>query len=62
VKMHGTPVYKPAPSKKRVFVTIEGPDWTYIGVRMWTGRSVAGIRRAAKEAYPGHHLQFGRWF
>lgn len=58
----GTPLYKPAPERKRVFVTIEGQDGAYLGLKLWTGWTVAGIRRAAKEAYPGCHLQFGAWF
>lgn len=64
--MMGTPLYRAATPRKRVFVTIERRNsdgsYTYVGLKLWTGRTIAGIKRAAKRAYPDCYLQFGRWF
>jgi hypothetical protein len=60
--------YAPSPSSPLlhpeqrcyVIVTIER-DGEYVGLKRWSSRrGFAAIRRAAKAAYPGCQLQFGR--
>src|SRR3989304_5123651 len=50
--LRGTPIWKPAPEKKRVFVTIEPRDGSSVQIRLWRGWAVTNIRRAAHETYP----------
>ena len=49
---------RPSHSTYRMVVTVEWPDGR-VEFKRWRGGSVKGIKRAAREAYQGAHLQFG---
>jgi len=55
----GTPVYGPR-TYKRMMVLIENPDKGTEEYRWWRGSSAKAIRDAAKRAYPGCKLRFGK--
>jgi hypothetical protein len=57
----GVPMYDRAEEKKRVIITVEWPDGR-VEFRLWRGWRVRHIREAARAAYHGAYLQFGRWF
>ena len=58
---YGVPLYRRAEEPKRVLVTVEC-EGKPPRIKKWRGKTVAGIRRAAKKAYPGCRLRFGVWF
>jgi len=57
----GHPMYRRAPEKKRVWVTIDYPDGTS-AFRLWRGGRVRHIRAAAQAKYPDCKLGFGAWW
>ena len=59
--LRGTPMYKRAAEKKRMFVYAEYGDGTYL-FHLWSGWTVSSIKKAAKAKYPDAKLWFGNWF